>query len=291
VVPVSGASLAVVVSSNVEAGDEDIAFDDLEVLGFVGGPIDTGVVDTGTVDTGTVDTGAVDTGTVDTGAVDTGVVDTGTVDTGVAGDLLLAEPFDSDAAFAKADGNGAAATFFSDGFSDYFGISDGATGGDFDGATPPDLTGFYTGFDGQFLAMQDLDGDGFVPPAAVSWSGIDVSGYGGIEVSLSLAEALAVDGNNDIDANEFVRIEAIVDGGAPVIVAEFRSDIATNGVFREDTDGDGVGDGPVALGPAAQRFTWPVSATGSVLDVVITASVEAGDEDLALDDLVVIGVR
>jgi hypothetical protein len=246
---------------------------------------DTGGEPTG--DTGVEDTGPDDTGVGDTGVGDTGAEDTGT---GVVS-AVLTEDFSDDAAFTKANGSGAAATFFSDGGYDYWGITDGTTGGDYDGAAAPltDMTLLYSGFSGSYVVMQDLDADGFVMPAVMRWSGLDITGLDDLQLSIKLAEALALDGNNDIDAAEYVRIEAVIDGGSPVLVAEFRSDLATNGLFREDTNADGVGDGSVALGPAAQEFAFDIAGSGTTLDIVISVAVEAGDEDLALDDLHVVG--
>jgi Lamin Tail Domain len=256
------------------------------------GTVDTGTIDTGTVDTGTVDTGTVDTGTVDTGTVDTGTVDTGTVDTGLGIQaVVLHETFDDDLGFTKTDGNGASG-FFSDGAEDYWGISDGTTGGDFDGGTPPNITGDYSGFSGSVLVMQDLNGDVVVDlPAIMTWSAIDILGLTNVEVSVLLAEALASDAANDIDNAEYIILQAVVDG-VLFELAEFRGDTTlttTNGLFRVDTDGDGIGDGPVAIGPAATEWVFPVPVVGASLDLILQVSVEAGDEDLGVDDLKVLG--
>jgi hypothetical protein len=258
---------------------------------FVSGPVDTGepTGDTGVVDTGPDDTGPDDTGVVDTGGEPTG--DTGVEDTGVVpGTLVLFEDFADDADFTKANGSGAAATFFSDASYDYWGISDGTTGGDFDGAAAPapDISTLYTGFTGNVMVMQDLDGDGFVPPAVMRWSGLDISGLSDLQLSLKLAEALDVTGD-DIDTTDYIRIETVIDGGAPTLVAEFRGDLTFNGLFRQDTDADSVGDGAIALGAAAQDFEFAIAGTGSTLDVVVTVSVEAGNEDVGMDDLQVVG--
>jgi hypothetical protein len=227
----------------------------------------------------------------DTGVDDTGVGDTGGDDTGVDPvTVVLSEDFSDDLGFTKLDGAGAAGTFFSAGNYDHWGISDGTTGGDFDGGAAPDITGRYTGLTGNFLVGQDLNHvAGTVLPSTLRWSGLDITGLSDLQVSLKLAEALASDGNNDIDDLDYIRIEAVIDGGAPVLVAELRGDATFNGLFREDTDADLVGDGPVAVGPAAQTFEFDIAGSGTTLDLVLSVSADAGDEDVAVDDVTVSG--
>ena len=68
----------------------------------------------------------------------------------VAADIFT-EPFDDNSQFTTSE------AFFSDGGWDYFGLPDGAGGGDY--GTGPAPTGLkaYTGFSGSFLAGMDLD--------------------------------------------------------------------------------------------------------------------------------------
>jgi hypothetical protein len=65
---------------------------------------------------------------------------------------------------------------------------------------------------------------------------------------------------------------------------------AFNGIFRQDTDFDGVGDG-LALSDAAQTFPAAIAGTGSLLDLRFTVSVDSGDEDFAVDNFRVMGDR
>ncbi len=171
----------------------------------------------------------------------------------------------------------------------------GTTGGDFDGDPAPDVTGKYTGFTGNFFVAQDLDG--FLPkfPAgpkqvALTWSGIDVSGLASIGVEMDLAEAEATfDTFNDIDPADYIDVYATLDG-TEVTVAELRSSIADpkgfNGVWRVDTTGDGVGDG-TEVTDTAKTFAFSVQGTGATMDLTIEISVDAGDEDIAIDNLTV----
>ncbi|MEM1034657.1 MAG: hypothetical protein AAGN82_30235, partial [Myxococcota bacterium] len=230
------------------------------------------------------------------GGMGTGGMGAGGMGTGGAGGggtvvTVLNEPFVNDAAFVKLDGNGSVAAFFSDGGADYWGITDGATGGNFGGDGAPNLTGDYAGLMGTFLALQDLDGEGLALPAVMQWQSLSIANLTSLQLSFKLAEAAASDQNDDMDAGDFLRFEAIVDGGAPVTIFEFRGDANTNGVFREDTDLDGLGDGAVAVGPTAVTFTKPIGLTGTTLTLVVSADLNSGDEDIALDDIVVEGIN
>ena len=88
---------------------------------------------------------------------------------------------------------------------------------------------------------------------------------------------------------DFLRIEAVIDGGPAITVLELRGDKTTNGVLREDSNLDGIGDGGVAVGPSALPFTKLFGATGVALVHGVTMSFDAHDEDVAIDDLLVTG--
>ncbi|MCA9573499.1 MAG: hypothetical protein KC656_36940, partial [Myxococcales bacterium] len=51
-----------------------------------------------------------------------------------------------------------------------------------------------------------------------------------------------------------------------------------------DTDNNGIGDGTV-LGPAAQQFCAPLPSTGTAAVVTIEVFMDAGSEEIALDDV------
>ena len=165
----------------------------------------------------------------------------------------------------------------------------GASGGDFGNDMAPSLLPAYASFEGSFMVAQDMDADDLPLPVVMQWTGYDITGLVNLELGLTVAEAIAGDGLDDIDAADFLRVEAVVDGGTPITVLELRGDAASNGVLREDTNLDGIGDGGVAVGPTALAFTKSIGATGLALDVTITMSFNADDEDIAIDDLVVSG--
>ena len=239
----TGSLLDLRITTTLNAGDEDIAFDSLEITGDAGGG--------------------------------------GTVDV-----MALNETFDSAAGFTTSAG------FFSDGSFDYFGISDGLGGGDFGVGAAPSGIKAYTGNTGNFLTGMDLDGEGAAVPVTATWENIDISGLSDLKFSGDFAEFF--DDPGDIDAGDFMRVRARVDGGAWFDVIDFRgADFSSsggtfNGVFRRDTDFDGTGDG-TALGNALQNFMVDIGESGSLLDLQFEISVDSGDEDFAVDNFKIIG--
>ncbi len=181
--------------------------------------------------------------------------------------------------------------FFSDGGFDYFGISDGAGTGDFGGDETPRGLKDYTGNNGAFLTGMDLDGEGASLPITVTWSDLDISGLTGLQFSGDFGEFF--DDPGDIDTSDFITLTARIDGGAEQTVLSFvGADLvngdAFNGFFFQDTNLDGIADG-AQLGNALQNFAAAIEGTGSTLDLTLTVSVNAGDEDFAVDNFKVIG--
>lgn len=197
--------------------------------------------------------------------------------------VALNETFDSGAGFTSSTG------FFSDGAGDYFGIA--GSNADFGGGAAPSALKSYDGADGGYLTGMDLDGEGATLPVTAEWTGIDISGLRDLTFQGSFAEFF--DAPGDIDDNDYLRIEARIDGGdwqtvLAFVGADFTSSGQFNGNFRQDTDLDGGGDGAM-LTNAFQQFTAAIAGSGSTLDLRFSASVEAGDEDFAVDNFRVIG--
>ena len=187
-----------------------------------------------------------------------------------AGIVLLNETFDSSAGFTTST------PFFSDGGGDFFGISGSAA--DFGGGATPGVPAF-TGFNDNFLTGEDLDGEGATLPITVTWSSINIAGQTGLTFSGDFAEFFNAPG--DIDPTDLLFVEAQIDGGgfAPILQftpGSFSSTV--NGVFELGT---------ATLGDAAQNFSASIPGTGSTLDLRLTVSVNAGDEDFAVDNFLV----
>ncbi len=196
--------------------------------------------------------------------------------------VVLNETFDDNTAFTTST------PFFSDGFSDYFGL---AVVNDYNGDSNPNNIKAYTGFSGGFLAGMDLDGEGATLPITTTWTGLDITGLTSLSFSGEFAEFF--DNPGDIDAADFILVEYQIDGGGYQNLIAFEgtnfSSGTNNGVFAEDSNFDGTGDGTILTG-AAQSFTKAIVGSGTTLDLRLTVSVNSGDEDFAVDSFSVTGV-
>jgi len=172
---------------------------------------------------------------------------------------------------------------FSDGFDDFW----------FNTAGPltHDSSTVYLGPDGEFFNGMDLDGEGATLPILMDFNGIDISGYTGLSFGIDLAED--DDGTNqDWDILDFVHIDYQIDGGGYqnlLWIESIPGATAFNAEPGIDTDFDGDGDG-TAITETFAGFTEAIAGTGSTLDIRITWQLDAGDEDLAIDNVSVTGV-
>lgn len=163
------------------------------------------------------------------------------------------------------------------GTSDYFTLTDGT------GISPT-----FTGTTGSYFGAQDIDGCAGSGTETITWSGINISGCTGLSLSIDAAED--DDGTNqDWDATDFVHIDVSIDGGAFQNVIWFEgSTTGFNSEPSHDTDFNGVGDG-TAVTSTWQTFTGGIAGTGTTMVIRITISLNAGDEDIALDNIIVTG--
>jgi|GEM_PF-5771534 len=165
--------------------------------------------------------------------------------------------------------------------SDYFGITDLTVA----------TTVSYNGASGMFLGAQDTDGNqcnltkGDFPNATIS--GIDIMGEVGLIVCFDIAESDASDIEEDWDGNSSVVVSAAVDGVAPVPLFTIEAAGGTNTAPGFDCDGDGLADG-ASVTESFTTFCTPLAMTGSVMEITIAiANLEAGDEDVAIDNIAV----
>ena len=164
---------------------------------------------------------------------------------------------------------------------DYFGITDLTTA----------TSVTYIGGVGNFLGAQDTDGGDCNLPIGdivnASIIGIDITGQAGLVVCFNVAEDTASDGKEDWDANSSVVISASIDGGASSDLFTIQATGDTNTSPGFDCDGDGLADGS----PITDIFTTyciPIASVGTSLDINIAINnLEAGDEDIAIDNIAV----
>jgi hypothetical protein len=183
--------------------------------------------------------------------------------------------------FESAGGYNTSIPEFSDGDSDYFTRTDGS-------GISSSIS--LINSDGSFFAAQDIDGEGAVLPVLLNISNIDISNLTNLQFSIDLAED--DDGvNEDWDANDYVRISFSIDGSPYQNLLFIESELAfgNNGKPRIDTDFDGVGDG-TEITDTFSEFTESIAGTGAILELRIEFNLNAGDEDIALDNIRVCGV-
>lgn len=173
-------------------------------------------------------------------------------------------------------------------------FSDGAADFWFNTADPLLSTGSYIeylGADGDFFNGMDLDGEGATLPLMMDFNGIDITGYTGLSLDIDLAEDDASDLNEDWDPPDYVHIDYQIDGGGyqNLLWIESVIDTGYNGEPAIDTDFDGIGDGTVMTNTFV-GFSEAIAGTGSTLDLRITWDLDSGDEDLAIDNVLITGV-
>jgi hypothetical protein len=170
------------------------------------------------------------------------------------------------------DGYTTSVTEFSDGFGDFFTQSDGTNIGSFVN---------YSGADGSFFAGMDLDGEGASPPLYLTTDTFSIAGATNLMFAIDLAED--DDGTNqDWDDSDYVYIEYSIDGGS-----------WTN-IFTVEGDGSQFNSEPQVNGTAVTdtfaTFNADLSAlSGSNLAIRLVWQLNAGDEDLAIDNLRIFG--
>ena len=187
----------------------------------------------------------------------------------------------------ETDGNGTrystSVPEFTDGSGDFFTRTDGANIGTFVQVS---------GADGAFwFGAQDIDGEGAAPQQSLLFENIDISGITDLGFSVLLAEDDASDAAEDWDLPDFVRFEYRIDSGTfqnLLWIESVPDGDAFNAVPALDTDFDGNGDG-ATLTDQFQRVTAAIAGTGSRLDLRVTFDLDAGDEDIAIDDLTITG--
>lgn len=163
---------------------------------------------------------------------------------------------------------------------DYFGITDETV-----------INQDYTGDNGSFLGAQDTNGADCsgtgIDPVSASIAGIDISGQTGLILCFKIAEGTAGDSDEDWDASSNVTISVQIDGGAAETLFVAEASVAGNSAPGVDCGGNGVGDGP-AITEVFTEYCIDISGTGLSLDINIDiAGLDAGDEDVALDDFTV----
>jgi hypothetical protein len=175
--------------------------------------------------------------------------------------------------FESAGGYTTSVAEFSDGSTDYFLRTNGA-------GIASSVN--YHNADGSFFAGQDIDGEGAGLPVSLTTSTFSIAGFNTLRFYVDLAEDAAGDGNQDWDAPDFVRFEYAVDGGA------------WEEIFTAGNDGSTFNAAALVNGTAITDVFATFQAdlagvTGSTMAIRVVWSLDAGDEDLAIDNIRITG--
>ncbi|MFL2833214.1 MAG: beta strand repeat-containing protein [Coraliomargaritaceae bacterium] len=200
---------------------------------------------------------------------------------------ILTEDFETDGQGSRYT----ASTPFNNGSSDHFNRTDGSD--------ISNTTGAYSSFSGTyFWAAEDTDdngGDG-VDEKTLDITGINILGATDLQF-----KALFGAGNengvgaSNYDSTDYIKVQAQIDGGGYSEVLWFSfldpggSD-NDNEPFGVDRDFDGAADSADdLLGTALQSYTASISGTGSTLDLRIQVHMDIGNEEIAFDNIQILG--
>ncbi len=184
---------------------------------------------------------------------------------------VLTESFNDDSGFTKSH------QFYTAGSGNYFGLFDpSGTAHDFDGfPTPPIGVPAYTGNTGFYLVGEDLDGGSDPATQTLTWSGINISGYTGLNLSVDLAAD-----TGGFDVADLIRFEVVIDGGAVTPILTFTGDTTFNGT---------ASNGTYNLSNTFQTVVANIAGTGNTLELRLTISVDSDDEEFAIDEIIIDG--
>lgn len=175
-------------------------------------------------------------------------------------------------------------------------------GGDYwlrtDGAGLPISAGAYNGYDGTyFWAAEDVDGEGGTDEPELNVTGIDISGASNLAFSgLFAAGHEGGTGASKYDSTDYMKVQYQIDGGGFVDGICFAWEPTGDGSDTSnepiglDADCNGESDGTSGrLNATLTEYGFAIAGTGSTLDLKVIVSVNAGDEELAFDQLMVSG--
>lgn len=181
---------------------------------------------------------------------------------------------------------------FNDGSSDHWGRTDGSN--------IANTTGPYSAFDGTyFWAAEDVDdsgGNGLLTQT-LEITDINIAGFDNLAFSgLFGAGNENGPGSSAYDAADVFMVQYRVDGSGAdaytdgVCFSYENNGDASNEPIGLDADCDGNSDGVAGrLGTALQSFGFNIVETGSTLDLLVTVSMNSGNEEVAFDNLKLTG--
>lgn len=156
--------------------------------------------------------------------------------------------------------------------------------------TPPTDISFTNSQGSGYYGAHDTDdaNSGNIDEIMLNFTGVDITGLTNLAFSIFVAED-DDGGSQDWDSNSSFLVTYQIDGGGYTNLFAIESSGGTNTEPAEDTDFNGSGDG-TAITDAFALFSKPIVGTGTTLDLRITISnLDAGDEDIAFDNITIEG--
>ena len=191
----------------------------------------------------------------------------------------------------ETDGQGSrytASTPFNDSSADHWNRTDGSDIGN--------ATGAYSSYSGTYYwAAEDTDDNGGngVDDQTLDITGIDIAGKTDLQFQALFGGQSRSAGSSNYDSTDYVKVQAQIDGGGYGDVIWFSyldGGDSSNEPLGVDTDFDGSADSAAdLLGPALQSYSANISGTGSTLDIKITVHMDSGDEEVAFDNIQILG--
>ncbi|OBQ56987.1 hypothetical protein JJL45_02270 [Tamlana sp. s12] len=150
-----------------------------------------------------------------------------------------------------------------------------------------------------YFAAQDIDGvSGSTLPFTLTITNINIAGYQNLEFRVYLAEDQDDSAGNPTfswEQDDYVHFDGFIDGSStatPLMWVEAVPPVGGQGSDDKpsaiDTNFDGNGDG-TQLGNNFAQFTNTITQTGSTLDIVVSFKLDAGEEDIAIDNIEIWG--
>jgi hypothetical protein len=168
-----------------------------------------------------------------------------------------------------------------------------------DGSGLQNGTGAYSSFSGTyFWAAEDTDTGGSTggtgnDEQTLDITGIDITGATALQFQGLFGANSRPAGGSNYDSTDWIKVQAQIDGGGYSDVIWFAyldgGDSASEplGVDRDfNRKADSSTD---LLGPALQSYSADISGTGSTLDIKITVHMDGPDEEIAFDNLQILG--
>jgi len=184
--------------------------------------------------------------------------------------------------FESAGGYTTSISEFTDGDADYFLRTDGS-----DISTSVEFSNLLGSY---FFAAMDIDGEGASLPVEINIENIDISGLGELTFGIYLAEDVAANEEEDWDDSDYVHIYYDIDNSGTFKDLLFIENDGSqyNSAPYIDTDFNGTGDG-TEITSVFTPFTAGIVGTGNDLDIKIVFYLNSGDEDIALDNIQILG--